>query len=602
MKKRFRVIIRILICMIVIMGLLLVERMGIRYDVKRSSIELLPVSAAIRNKPLQEEKTCLFITDSSETNSIEARLQFEQILIDMRVSYDEVDVVADEIPDFAAYKTVLVGCVNLSPIGDKILDLTSYVYKGGRVMFGLPMEKDTTLDVIASKLGIIEHSYSFHDVADFKSSPDFMLGWQRVYRIDDSYESSMEVALSSSCKVYASTADDSVPLIWSSDYGEGRFVVCNFGYCEKSYRGIYASAYSLLEDVCVYPVINAADFYLDDFPSPVPSGNSEYIMRDYRMDTAEFYSYVWWPDVLKIAGEHGFPLTGVVIETYEDDTSEDIKSNGSTADFYYFGNMLLNRGGEIGYHGYNHQPLCGPDYEYLYDEGYKVWESAEAMKKAMEEVTRFVGSLYLSQEACVYVPPSNVLSEEGRQLIVSSFPGIRTIASIYLPGENSYPQEYEVKEDGMVEAPRIISGCEIGDYMMMTAFSELNMHFVSSHFMHPDDLLDEDRGAAIGWETLKEGYNGYMDYLDEVVPDIRKVTGRGFAGAVQRYSNLCVEKEDDDEGCSVHLDGLIDDAYMIVRINKGVSAGIKGAEVVQLAGNLYLIRVKDENVRINTKR
>ena len=50
-------------------------------------------------------------------------------------------------------------------------------------------------------------------------------------------------------------------------------------------------------------------------------------------------------------------------------------------------------------------------------------------------------------------------------------------------------QEFEVAKDGIVEQPRIISGAIIDDYMKMAALSELNMHFVNSHFIHPDDLL-----------------------------------------------------------------------------------------------------------------
>ena len=35
-----------------------------------------------------------------------------------------------------------------------------------------------------------------------------------------------------------------------------------------------------------------------------------------------------------------------------------------TEQFRYFGGLLLRQGGEIGYHGYNHQPLCLTDTDY----------------------------------------------------------------------------------------------------------------------------------------------------------------------------------------------------------------------------------------------
>ena len=58
-------------------------------------------------------------------------------------------------------------------------------------------------------------------------------------------------------------------------------MVCNIGIYDKVMRGFYAAAISLLGDATAYPVINSAVFYLDDFPSPVPSGDGTYIKRDY---------------------------------------------------------------------------------------------------------------------------------------------------------------------------------------------------------------------------------------------------------------------------------------------------------------------------------
>ena len=91
-------------------------------------------------------------------------------------------------------------------------------------------------------------------------------------------------------------------------------------YTSKVLRGVYAASYSLLCDATAYPVINGAVFYLDDFPSPVPGGDGTYIRRDYSMSTADFYSKVWWPDLMKLSQKYSIRFTGVMIENYEDDT------------------------------------------------------------------------------------------------------------------------------------------------------------------------------------------------------------------------------------------------------------------------------------------
>ena len=115
----------------------------------------------------------------------------------------------------------------------------------------------------------------------------------RDYGITDPYDSSYKVSLKEDCQVYMeSGGKNPTPLIWRRQLGKGTVVFNNLGYVEKAYRGIQCAAYSLLGDYCAYPVINAAVFYLDDFPSPVPAGTSSYIEDTYQMSIRDFYTQV----------------------------------------------------------------------------------------------------------------------------------------------------------------------------------------------------------------------------------------------------------------------------------------------------------------------
>ena len=375
-------------------------------------------------------------------------------------------------------------------------------------------------------------------------------------------------------------------------------MVVNLGIYVKAVRGIFSAAYSLLSDCTIYPVINGSAFYLDDFPSPVPGGNGEYIYRDYGINVRDFYANIWWPDILALAEKYGVRYTGVVIENYGDQTDGVIEHQMETSRFQYFGNMLLRHGGEIGYHGYNHQPLALGNVKYGDILPYNTWADTEAMENAMTELLQFCREMYPEASMSVYVPPSNVLSEEGRQLLAAKCPEIRTIASNYFTGEFAYEQEFEVAEDGIVEQPRIISSAVIDDYMQLCAFSELNMHFVNSHFMHPDDLLDEDRGAALGWEKLRARLDEYMTWMNESAPSLRNLTGSELAGAVQRYGALTVDKEITDQEIRIHLGNFYDEAYLMVRINDGTPGQVTGGELTNVTGNLYLLHAQESEVVI----
>ena len=593
----------VILCVFMMMAVVLfAERSGIQYTEKNRKVayldreEVVTEQTAVKSLP----KTCLVIRNSADEASEQAWTQFQQIFKDMKVGTDVVDLQSDSvIPDYDEYETVVVLLSDISPLKEKLLELCDWVSEGGNALFAMTLQKTAYTSIIEQKLGIISSGYENTVVDSIYFEPDFMLGGGQAYEITDPYDSAWSVQLSEQAKVHAQVEDENgQPVIWENQYGKGKFVVDNFGLYEKAVRGFYAVSYSLLTDVGVYPVINGSAFYLDDFPSPVPNGDGTYVKRDYEMSISDFYMNVWWPDMLELASDHGIHYTGVMIENYEDATDGTIEKQKDTKRFEYFGNMLLHQGGELGYHGYNHQPLSLSNTDYGDVLPYGTWKNQSAMKKAVKELVRFGDEIFPSTSMSVYVPPSNVLSAEGRRMLAKEFPQIRTIASNYFTGEFAYVQEFEVAEDGIVEQPRIISGAIIDSYMKMAALSELNMHFVNSHFIHPDDLLDEDRGAALGWEKLKGNLSNYMDWLDDSAPSLRQLTGSELSGAIQRYGAVIFTKTVTDQEIRLELDNFYDEVYFMVRINEGTPGDVSGGKLTHLTGNLYLLKAKEPTVTI----
>lgn len=593
----------VILCVFMMMAVVLfAERSGIQYTEKNRKVayldreEVVTEQTAVKSLP----KTCLVLRNSADEASEQAWTQFQQIFKDMKVGTDVVDLKSDSvIPDYDEYETVVVLLSDISPLKEKLLELCDWVSEGGNALFAMTLQKTAYTSIIEQKLGIISSGYENTVVDSIYFEPGFMLGGGQAYEITDPYDSAWAVQLSEQAKVHAQVEDENgQPVIWENQYGKGKFVVDNFGLYEKSVRGFYAASYSLLTDVGIYPVINGSTFYLDDFPSPVPNGDGTYVKRDYEMSISDFYMNVWWPDMLELASDHGIRYTGVMIENYGDVTDGTIEKQKDTKRFEYFGNMLLHQGGELGYHGYNHQPLNLPNTDYGDVLPYDTWKNQSAMKKAVKELVRFGDEIFPSTSMSVYVPPSNVLSAEGRRMLAKEFPQIRTIASNYFTGEFAYVQEFEVAEDGIVEQPRIISGAIIDDYMKIAALSELNMHFVNSHFIHPDDLLDEDRGAALGWEKLKGNLSDYMDWLDDSAPSLRQLTGSELSGAIQRYGAVTFTKTVTDQAIKLELDNFYDEVYFMVRINEGTPGDVSGGKLTHLTGNLYLLKAKEPTVII----
>ena len=582
-------------------AMLFAERSGIRTRLQRPGRSYLTRETTLTAAQVMRELpvTCLLVCNSEDVASLDAAEQFPQILTDMKVGFAQVDLAEEPLPALEGYRTVVVTLSNLSALGENVLALADWVEQGGRALFASALQKTSGSMLLEQKLGILSSDYGYSRVDNVRLNEDFMIGGGKTYAVTDGFDSAWTVELSERAEVFAVTdSDRPTPLVWRTACGEGTFVVVNLGFCEKSTRGFYAAAYSLLEPVCVWPVLDGATFYLDDFPSPVPGGDGVYLRRDYGTTVSEFYANIWWPDMLALAERYGFAYTGAVIENYGDDTLSEPERQLDVSRFQYFGNMLLRAGGEIGYHGYNHQPLCTGTTDYGGELPYHTWPDEAAMAAAMQELTEFVGSQFPEGEHSVYVPPSNVLSAEGRRLLGQQFPGIRTIASTYFVDGLAYGQEFGVAEDGIVEQPRFTSGAVLDDYMKMTALSELNMHFVNNHFMHPDDLLDEDRGAALGWEELKRRLTEYMDWLYTAAPCIRRLTGSELSGAVQRYAMLAPRATRTGQTLTVELGHFVDEASLLVRLNEGRPAGVEGGELIPLTGTLYLLRAEQPAVTI----
>ena len=607
--KRFRWqgLVKVWAVFMAIALVLLVESLGLHYGATRFDITYLDRDKAIpaADAIAGEKATNLLVVDSSQEGVSDAESMLDRVLLDMKVPTVTVDLAqGDEIPTLKQYQTMVIAMPNLDPLGEHVLQIMQWVKKGGGVMFAMTPEKTGYLDVIGPQIGIESSAYKYVVTEGITPSEDFMLGGGQTYMFSDPFKSSLSVALNDRAQVEAVSSNGRTPLVWRSSVESGTAVMCNIGIYVKMVRGFYASAFSLLSSAMAYPVINSAAFYLDDFPSPVPSGNGKYIKRDYNMSISEFYSQVWWPDLVRLAERYGIRFTGVMIENYGDDTKDDPVRQTDNTQFEYYGGLLLRQNGEIGYHGYNHQPLVLPNTDYGNEYTYVQWPNRKAIVDSLNELIAFQKTVLPAATSSVYVPPSNILSREGRQIIGEDVPQIRAIASMAFPPDSSleYVQEFGVAADGVVEAPRIVSGSMVNNsYMRLAAVSELNMHYVSTHFMHPDDLLDEDRGAKEGWETYRKGLEDYLDWLEQSAPSIRMQTGTECAAAVQRFSGLTVSMATSDDSWDLHLGNLIDQGWLMFRANNGTPGRVRGGSLTRLTGNLYLLKATSATVHIKRK-
>ena len=590
-----------LVGLFLISMILLLERTGIRsHFLEGEEVSYSKLGTAVFSAPVEVEKECIIIMDSeNEVSSMYFDIM-SVILKSMSVGFDYIDVSQSKIESLEKYQTMVICISDLSKLGENLSQVLSWVKNGGRLMNAYTYEPGKYFNILSDKMGIKDGGRDYSVVEGIKVKKDFMLGADRTFRFGSESESALVVLLDEKSNIYIEEASTEVPLLWERDYGEGKFVVMNMEEHGKTNRGILSSAYSLLQDAFVYPVINGSAYYIDDFPAPIPEGTNQFVTRDYQTSVSDFYMNIWWPDVLGWEKDYWIKHTGMIIEDYSDIVEEPFPQIKETERFRFFGTMLLNYGGELGLHGYNHMPLCldGFDFKGLYN--YKTFKNERAIKASIEELYRFSKQQFPSQSLSVYVPPSNVLSEEGRRVISNNLSNVKIIASVYLPMDDGceHVQEFGIGKDGLIDTPRITSGCYIDDFMQFAAFSELNFHFVQSHFLHPDDALDEDRGAELGWEYLENRFRAYLQWVEDSAPGIRNLTGSEMGEAVEVYDNLSVRRTINEDRVELELGGFSDEAYFIMRLNDADQFQMDGATAEKLTGDLYLIKAINNHVEI----
>lgn len=602
-KNSLRVLIPVaalFLCAVVI----LLERYGITYD----QTQQLIMEDLNFTEDITVENTCLILTADDEYSVIFEEMM-KDVLSGMKVGYESMLVTENfDASVLDNYQTAVITFEDWSVFGKQLKNVFNWVKSGGHLMNTITPAADGSFGTISSRLGILSIDDEHPEIFGFRMKNNCMAGAPEdrefFYALEEGeggLQTSLGLELDDSCEIYMVSTSEEVPLIWARNYGDGRVAIINEAISDKYQRGFLCLMYSLLEEVCIYPVINASAFYLDDFPSPVPSGNSDYIFRDYGVDTASFYSSVWWPEVLKWEEEYGILHTGLIIEEYSDTVKAPFSRNQASSQFLRYGNMLLNNGGELGFHGYNHMPLCqkGIDEPLKYG-SYKLWNSFGDMHASLSELQTFSEELFPQNKFQVYVPPSNIISESGIQALLSGCPDVRILASTYLRDADgiAYEQEFEAGNDGLIHTPRITSGCAPDEYQYMTALSELNFHYVQSHFMHPDDVLDEDRGAAKGWAYLSGQFENYLDWIYTSVPDIRNVTGSQMGNAVLQYDRLTVQRSLENNVLTVKLGGFSGEAHFLLRINAGDIESAEGCDYEKVTGNLYAVHAVADELKI----
>jgi hypothetical protein len=454
-------------------------------------------------------------------------------------------------------------------LGEQLYELIEFAQNGGKVLFGVvPDSIDGPYKGIYRSLGVMAYS-SYATIEGFKFDKELMTGSKGMSFVnkEDYGNTCINLDVDEDCEVYMSSDGDvpDIPILWSKSCGSGNIVVFNStGLGGRYFAGIFAGAMAVLEDDLLYPIINAKTIFIDDFPAPQYNLDSEVIKKDYNRTVKEFYRDIWWPDMQKAANRFRYNYTGLFISSYNNEIDNfEIEEDSN---FEYYGNSLLKNGFEIGLHGFNHQPLALEGFTPK-EMGYVPWKSEEDMVHSITALDEYAENLFPNTRLTVYVPPSNFLSPEGREAVAKADSDLSVISGVYEADGNEYQQDFKIAEDGVKEYPRLTSGMWNDVTTRMQYMCGITMYGVFSHFVHPDDILDEDRGKGAEWDTLYKNYTEILEGVNKACP-LRALKASEAGEALEVYNNLEVKLVYEENYIKGACDNFTGEAYFYIRTSK----------------------------------
>ncbi len=547
----------------------------------------------------------LIVYDPADVASMYARHNMEKILKEKRKGY-ESRTVYDTRPFDGAYQGVALATGRLDAV--KMLPaLLDYVRSGGTLLVLQKIEQESDAPLAAGLLqdfGIKSLSgesdvLGVHLVSDFLiGGKDFRFGEGSVYTTHAN-----GVALTGNAKVHIE-ALDGTPLLWESALGNGRIYAYNgVERDDKTNVGILTAMLAHCGEDSLYPVVGVKIFFIDDFPAPIPEGYFYKIYDELGVDTETFYRKIWWPFMLQLAKEEQLRYTGVIIETYGSQVKGPFHPLGGRAardGLIIYGRELLHAGGELGLHGYNHQSLA-PDGYGQGELDYVPWESQEDMEESLRELKNYITSVYPDYVFRSYVPPSDILSPEGKQAVKNVFPEVKVFASLFdgPADKKAYYQEFERTEDGVYEIPRLSSGHAASGLMRWQEIGALNYIGVFSHFVHPDEIFYEE-SKDTSWHEMEVGLKDFLHDMNRRYPWLTATTISESLPFFSDYFDMDYRVVRKPGRMEIYSWGTGGELRFVLRSAKEIER-TEGCTVESFEAGVYIVRVTEEKACIYWK-
>ncbi|WFA10152.1 DUF2194 domain-containing protein [Tissierella sp. Yu-01] len=555
-----------------------------------------------------EKNSHLILYDFNDDYALNnIKIIFDYLKIDYDVRHTK------EVIDLDSYETVIL--LEQSSNSDiSKLEIFDYVYTGGKLLYlsnGDKLRNDL-LYTNAENFGI-NNIYTIEETNYIYFNTEVLIGLSGKFDlVDNQFEDDknfmyLDVDVDDNVLIHMEE-DSGSPLLWERDFGSGKIQVLNTGkYETKEIRPLIVGAFSLLQDMFIYPIINSEVLFIDDFPADYKSEH-EVIRKNYGRDFERFIKEIWWPDMIDLMTKYDLKYTSAYIQSYNDEVIGPFNYNESTdTTTKELVTEILKYDGEVCFHGYNHQSL-------LYKQssadkiGYKSWPDEEKIVESISSSVSSFNKLFPKYDFYTYVPPSNLLDNDAILALKKAIPSLRAISGLYFGELDDYgtrnedimEQEIGISSYGLVDLPRITSGSFLNDNMKYKIASLVTTHGLINHFIHPDDILDPDRSLNLLWEELYKEKDNFFGYIDETYNWIEKDTAANAAEKVRQMHYIEILYREYGKQIQIACDNFQEEMALILVTDKEIVSSAK-CTYEKLGANRYLIVMHENKAHLEVR-
>lgn len=482
-----------------------------------------------------EEPVGLYLVDTSAENSLLLAKEIEMAFQYAKIPFSQVSTSEfNANPDF--YPLTRVVYLNNTLALDSLskVRLLRFVSEGGALVL-TSLNEDPSMGFLS---GLKSYpSYEFHsNQKGVKFLKDVLPGMAgRTGLINSEIAGLKRENFIDDIEILVSTAqDENTPVIFQHQIGNGRVVHVNtFRSIEKQDRGLFfALALPALQGF-PYSIANLATIMIDDFPNPLYEITAEPIASEMGINSAEFVTDVWWPDMLRISERFNIPYTVYPCFNYdlikeppfifrEWELHKSMRDGRQRITTNWLVDQVRSNDFELAFHGYNHEHLTQD-----------LWPNVEYIEGALEATMKKWTVNAFGAYPVSYVPPSNYIDSVGLHHLANAMPELEFMASTY-DGEfdEGGGREFGLDplEPRLFDFPRVSSGYIKSDAVHSSIHSLYLYTGIWTHFIHPDDVYQipaEDISTAgdfrlrnqnrLNWyretETKPSMFGEWVDFL-----------------------------------------------------------------------------------------